>query len=161
MPFGLKNTGATYQLAMNYIFQDLIGECLEVYIDDVVVKSQTFGQHLKDLERAFARMRPYELKLNPLKWTFAITRGNFLGFTVHESGIKIEQGKADIILWARSPSNKKELQQLIGKVNFRRRFIANLSGKMRPLSPLLKKKDNELFEWTAEHQEAFESIKSS
>lgn len=57
MPFGLKNAGATYQRAMNYIFHDLIGECLEVYIDDVVVKSHSFEQHLQDLEKAFIRMR--------------------------------------------------------------------------------------------------------
>lgn len=95
MPFGLKNAGATYQRAMNYIFHDLIGDCLEVYIDDVVVKSHSFEQHLRDLEKAFILMRHYKLKLNPLKCTFAMTmtKGNFLGFTVHEHGIEVDREK--------------------------------------------------------------------
>lgn len=90
-----------------------------------------------------------------------MTRGNFLGFTIHEDGIEVDREKADAILQARPPSNKRELQQLIGKVHFLRRFIANLSGKLRPLSPLLKKRDEEPFDWTAEHQDAFDKLKLS
>ena len=73
MPFGLKNTGATYQRAMNSIFHDMIGKYMEVYIDDVVIKSQDFDEHLRNLEHAFIRMRKYQLKMNPLKCAFGVT----------------------------------------------------------------------------------------
>ena len=67
----LKNAGATYQRAMNLIFHDLLGVVLEVYIDDVVVKSDGELNHLADLRLAFERMRKYGLKMNPLKCAFS------------------------------------------------------------------------------------------
>ena len=72
IPFGLKNTGATYQRAMNSIFHDMIGQFIEVYIDDVVIKSPAKCKHLVDLEKAFQRMRSHNLKLNPLKCAFSV-----------------------------------------------------------------------------------------
>ena len=79
MPFGLKNAGATYQRAMNSIFYDMIEKWMEVYIDDVVVKS-TFDEHLDFLKKSFKRMRSHQLKMNPLKCVFGVFVGNFLGF---------------------------------------------------------------------------------
>jgi hypothetical protein len=70
MTFGLKNASATYQRAMNLIFHDLIGVIMEVYIDDIVIKSVAHKSHLADLRLAFARMRRYGLKMNPLKCAF-------------------------------------------------------------------------------------------
>ena len=72
MPFGLKNAGATYQRAMNAIFQDMIGQYMEIYIDDIVVKSKKTTDHILHLRKSFERMRIYELKLNPLKCAFGI-----------------------------------------------------------------------------------------
>ena len=90
MTFGLKNAGATYQRAMNLIFHDLLGVILEVYIDDIVVKSDGLNPHLSDLRLAFERMRRYGLKMNPLKCAFGVLAGKFLGFIVHEKGIEID-----------------------------------------------------------------------
>ncbi|CAN6569845.1 unnamed protein product [Malus baccata var. baccata] len=84
MPFGLKNAGTTYQRAMNAIFHDLIGQSMEVYIDDIVVKSKTEEQHLVDLKQALTRMRIHKLKMNPKKCAFGVRAGNFLGFLVHQ-----------------------------------------------------------------------------
>jgi hypothetical protein len=67
MTFGLKNVGATYQRAMRLIFHDLLGIILEIYFDDIIVKSVSMDSHLADLRLAFERMRRYELKINPLK----------------------------------------------------------------------------------------------
>jgi hypothetical protein len=83
MTFGLKNAGATYQRAMNLIFHDLLGVILEVYIDDVVVKSNAELPHLVDLCLAFERMRRYGLKMNPLKCAFGVSARRFLGFIIH------------------------------------------------------------------------------
>jgi hypothetical protein len=80
MTFGLKNASATYQRAMNLIFHDLLGIVLKIYIDDVVVKSDSMNNHLADLRLALERMRQYGLKMNPLKYVFGVSAGKFLGF---------------------------------------------------------------------------------
>ncbi|GKV33998.1 hypothetical protein SLEP1_g42429 [Rubroshorea leprosula] len=79
MPFGLKNAGATYQRAMNAIFHDMIGKFMEIYIDDVVVKSNGEADHLVHLRKSFERMRQHGLKMNPLRCAFGVSVGNFLG----------------------------------------------------------------------------------
>ena len=95
MTFGLKNAGATYQRAMNLIFHDLLGIIVEVYIDDIVVKSDGFDSHLADWQLGFERMRKYGLKMNPLKCAFGVSAGKFLGFIIHEQGIEIDHKKVE------------------------------------------------------------------
>jgi hypothetical protein len=159
MPFGLKNTGATYQRAMNSIFHDMIGKYMEVYIDDIVAKSQDFDKLLRNLEQAFIRIRKHQLKMNPLKCAFGVTAGKFLGFLVHNQGIEVDKNKAKAILQPKPPSNKKELQRLLEQINFLRRFIANVAGRTKVFSYLLRLKDHEAFVWNEEHQKAFDAIK--
>ncbi|XP_050896078.1 uncharacterized protein LOC127102788 [Lathyrus oleraceus] len=84
--------------------------------------------------------------------------GDFLGFVVHKKRIKINQNKTKAIMETKSPSTKKELQSLLGKINFLRRFISNLSGRTQAFSPLLRLKQGK-FEWNDEHQKAFDKIK--
>ncbi|BFG15397.1 hypothetical protein CerSpe_016710 [Prunus speciosa] len=132
---------------MNLIFHDLIGRTVEVYIDDVVVKSPSKADHMEHLWQTFDRMRAHGLKMNPKKCAFGVTAGNFLGFLVHQRGIEVDKNKATAIMAAPPPRTKKELQSFLDKVNFLRRFISNLAGKIRPLSPLLKLKDTERFVW--------------
>ena len=159
MPFGLKNAGATYQRVMNSMFHDFIEDFMQVYIDDIVVKSNSESTHLYHLRRSFERMRQYGLKMNPLKCAFCVQAGDFLGFVVHKKGIEVNHTKTKAIMDVAPPSNKKELQSLLGKINFLRRFISNLSGKTKVFSPLLRLK-NEEFIWHKEHQEAFDRIKA-
>jgi hypothetical protein len=97
MTFGLKNAGAIYQRAMNLIFHDMLGIILEVYIDDVVVKSDSMYGHLADLLLALERMHRYKLKMNPLKCVFGVSADKFLGFIIHEYGIKIDPTKIEFI----------------------------------------------------------------
>ena len=89
MTFGLKNTGATYQRAMNYIFHKLIGRIVEIYIDDVMVKSKRYKEHIADLRETLECTRKHGLKMNPNKCAFGVLAGQFLGFMVHERGIEI------------------------------------------------------------------------
>lgn len=91
MKFRLKNSRATYQCAMNYIFDNLIGQRVEVYIDDIVVKSKSEDAHQADLWRVLEWTRQYGLRMNPNKYTFRVMVGQFLGFMVHERGIKVSQ----------------------------------------------------------------------
>ncbi|KAI5323281.1 hypothetical protein L3X38_032353 [Prunus dulcis] len=80
MPFGLRNAGATYRRAMNSVFHDMIVHSLEVYIDDVVIKSPEAEDHILNLKRTFLRMRQHKLKMNPKKCVFGVQAGNFLSF---------------------------------------------------------------------------------
>lgn len=158
VPFGLKNVGATYQRIMNSIFHDYIETFMQIYIDDIVIKSVPGSGHLYHLRQSFERMRKYGLEMNPLKWGFYAQAEDFLGFVFPKKGIEINQNKTKDIMKTRIPSNKKEIQSLLGKINFLRRFISNLSGKTRAFSPLLRLKKEE-FKWQQEHQKFFDEIK--
>ncbi|XP_059639120.1 uncharacterized protein LOC132281437 [Cornus florida] len=159
MPFGLKNAGATYQRVMNSIFHDMIGRFMEIYIDDVVVKSSAKRQHLEHLKRVFERMKIHKLKMNPLKCTFGVSAGNFLGFLVHKRGIEVDQNKVKAIINARAPANKKQVPRFLGQVGFLRRFISNHAGRVHIFSTLVKLKSHEKFHWDESHQKAFDKIK--
>src|SRR6185503_3573042 len=160
MTFGLKNAGATYQRAMNLIFHDLLGVILEVYIVDIVIKSAGLGNHLADLRLALERMRQYGLKMNPLKCAFGVSAEKFLGFIIHEKGIEIDPKRVEAMKRVEAPTCKKDLQKFLGKVNYLRRFIFNLSGKIDSFTPILRLKDEAKFTWGAEQQESFEKIKN-
>ena len=82
MLFGLKNVGVTNQRLVTKIFRLLLGETMEVYIDDMLVKSKTRFDHTKHLQEAFELLRKYNMKLNPLKCAFRVSLGKFLGFLV-------------------------------------------------------------------------------
>ena len=134
MPFGLKNAGATYQRALNAIFHDMFGHHMDIYIDDIVVKSKKVIEYVNHLRKSFERMRLHQLKLNPLKCAFRVQAENFLGFVVHQRGVEVDQNKAKAIISAKAPQNKKELHKFLGQVNYLRRFISNLVGKTKVLT---------------------------
>ena len=98
--------------------------------------------------------------MNPNKCAFGVSAGQFFGFMVHQRGIEISRRSVDAIDKIVTPTNKTELQSLIGKVNFIRRFISKLSGKIHAFSPLLKLKADQEFIWGKEQQLALEEIKS-
>ena len=82
MSFGLKNVGATYQRLMNKMFTHQLGRNIQVYVDDMLVKSVRENDHLCDLQEIFNTLRSYNMKLNPSKCVFGVTAGKFLGFMV-------------------------------------------------------------------------------
>jgi hypothetical protein len=137
MAFGLKNAGATYQQAMNLIFCDMLGVILEVYINDIVIMSSRFDEHLADLRVTFERMWKYGLKMNPLKCNFGVLAARFLGFIVHEHGIQVDLKNVESINKLEEPTCKRDVQKLLGKVNYLRRFISNLIGKVESFLPLV------------------------
>ena len=119
-----------------------------------MIKSAGLGNHLADLRLALERMRRYGLKMDPLKCAFGVSAGKFLGFIIHENGIEIDPKRVE------APTCKKDLQKFLGKVNYLRRFIFNLSGKIDSFPPILRLKDEAEFTWGAEQQESFEKIKN-
>ncbi|KAL2248228.1 UNVERIFIED_CONTAM: Retrovirus-related Pol polyprotein from transposon [Sesamum indicum] len=113
MPFGLKNAGATYTRLVNRMFEKQIGSTMEVYVDDMLVKSQRSEKHLRDLEATFAIMRAYGMKLNPTKCTFGVGGGKFLGYMVSKRRIEANPKKIAATLELKSPSSIKDVQKLI------------------------------------------------
>ena len=98
MLFGLKNAGATYQRLVNHMFRPQIGWNVEVYVDDMLVKSQDKGKHLDDLQETFDTFRQYNMRLNPNKCAFGVSSRKFLGFIVSHRGIEANPDKIQAIL---------------------------------------------------------------
>ena len=156
MPFGLKNAGATYQRLMNKMFAQQIGRNVQVYLDNMPVKSRREEDHLEDLRKTFDTLRSYNMKLNPGKCSFGVTAGKFLGFMVSQRGIEANSDKIQAIMEMTPLRNLKEVQSLNGKVAALNRFILRATDKCLPFFRMLKKS----FEWTAECQQAFEELKA-
>ena len=131
MPFGLKSAGATYQRLVNRMFQKQIGTTMEVYIDDMLVKSTTAELHIAHLSEAF-QILMYNMKLNPTKCAFGVSTGKFLGFIVNHRGIEANSEKIKAVLDMPSPSGIKEVQRLTGRIADLSRFVSRASDKCQP-----------------------------
>ena len=97
MPFSLKNAGATYERVIVTLFNDMIHKEIEVYVDDMIAQSQTEEEHLDHLQKLFARLKEYKLRLNPSKCTFGVRSGKLLGFIVSNKGIEVDPAKVKAI----------------------------------------------------------------
>ena len=132
MPFGLKNSRATYQRLVNNMFHKHICTSMEVYIDDMLVKSIKAGLHVNQLVKAFQVLKDYKMKLNPTKCAFEVSVGKFLGFIVNSRGIEANPDKIRVVLNMRPPSNTKEVQRLTGRITDLSRFVSRSSDKCQP-----------------------------
>jgi hypothetical protein len=110
MPFGLKNAGATYQRLVNKMLEKQMGRNVEVYVDDMLVKSVHAPDHVSDLKETFDTIRRYEMKLNLSKCTFGVSSGKFLGYLVSRRGIEANPEKVRAILEMQPPRTMKQLQ---------------------------------------------------
>ena len=132
MPFELKNAGATYQRLMNKMFAHQIGRNVQVYVDDMLVKSLHEDDHLDDLRETFDTLRSYNMKLNPNKCAFGVTTGKFLGFIVSQRGIEVNPEKIRAIMELEPPRMVKEVQSLNGKIAALNRFVSKAMNKCLP-----------------------------
>ncbi|XP_070054955.1 uncharacterized protein [Nicotiana tomentosiformis] len=140
VPFVLKNAGE-----------------IEVYVDEVIIKSRTHEDHVRDLRKFFEHLRSYNLKLNPAKCAFGVPSRKLLGFIVSRRGIELDPTKIKSIWDLLPPRTKKEVMSLLGRLNYISRFIAQLTTTCEPIFKLLKK--DAAIKWTNECQEAFDKIK--
>ena len=155
MPFGLKNAGATYQRLVNHMFLPQIGRNVEVYVDDMLVKSLDEEKHLDDLKETFDTLRRHQMKLNPSKCAFGVSSGKFLGFMFSQRGNEANPNKIQAILDMEPPKNIKEVQSLTGRVAALNRFVSKATDKCLPFFKILRK----AFEWTDKCQKAFQDLK--
>jgi hypothetical protein len=157
MPFGLKNTGATFQRLMRKALGALMGRNAEAYIDDIVVKTHESHTFIEDLEETFVNLRKVNIKLNPTKCTFGVPSGKLLGFLVSHRGIEANPDKVKAIEEMRPPCNLKEMQRLAGCMVALGRFITRSGEKALPFFKLMKHAGK--FEWTPEADKAFAELK--
>ncbi|KAL0458397.1 UNVERIFIED_CONTAM: Pro-Pol polyprotein [Sesamum latifolium] len=134
MPFGLKNADATYQRLVDKIFRPQIGRNIEVYVDDMLVKSKRAEDHIADLEEIFTILRKHRLKLKPAKCASEVQGGRFLGFMVTQRGIEANPLKIKAILDMKAPSCSNEVQRLTGRIAALSRFISKSAEKVFPFS---------------------------
>ncbi|CAL9000432.1 unnamed protein product, partial [Prunus brigantina] len=158
MPFGLKNAGATYQRLVNSIFAPLIGNTMEVYVDDMLVKSRTTDQHIPNLSAMFTILKQYKMRLNPTKCAFGVASGKFLGFMISQRGIEANPEKIQAILDMAIPKTVKDIQSLTGRVAALTRFISKATDRCAPFFKALKGSKRSIT-WTAECDKAFNELK--
>ncbi|CAJ2632149.1 unnamed protein product [Trifolium pratense] len=159
MPFGLKNAGATYQRMMNKVFRGQIGDMLEVYMDDMIVKSPEELDHVVHLRKVFEQARRYNMRFNPEKCTFGVRAGKFLGFYLTERGIEANPDKCRAFAELPTPSDKKSIQTLNGMLTSLSRFVSKSAQHALPFFKLLKKEA--IFEWTDECEQALQHLKKA
>ena len=137
--FRLKNAGVTYQRMMSRMFRDKIGCTVEVYIDDMVVKSKQKMQHIDDLKGVFEVIRQHRLRLNADKCAFGVGAGKLLGYLITNQGIEVNPDQIEAVKRLKLPSNPKEVQALTGMLAALNRFISKFADCYCPFYQLLKK----------------------
>ncbi|XP_076883453.1 uncharacterized protein LOC143532225 [Bidens hawaiensis] len=161
MSFGLKNAGSTYQRLMDKEFKSQIGRNLEVYMDDLVIKSKTEIAMLKDVEKTFKILRSISMKLNPGKCSFGMEEGKFLGVIVTNGGFKAYPEKLEAVLKMPSQKPVKQVKTLNSRLVALNRFLSSHAERFFPFVSTLRnclKKSQ--FLWTEEAETAFQEIKS-
>ena len=157
MTFGLRNVGATYQRCMQKCLHDQIGKNVQVYVDDVIIKTKEKQNLLDDLRETFAKLRRFQLKLNQDKCTFGVPAGKLLGFLVSSRGIEANPTKIRAIASMKLPRCLKDVQKFTGCLASLSRFISRMGEKALPLYQPMKKTDK--FVWTPQADAAFHELK--
>src|ERR1041384_6758809 len=129
MSFRLKNAGATYQRMMQACLRDQIGRNVQVYVEDIVIKTYSANTLLDDLDETFAALKKYRIKLNPKKCVFSVPARKLLGYMVSSRGIEANPKKVQEIAKMQEPTNIKGMHQLTGRLAALSRFISRLGER--------------------------------
>ena len=152
-----KKVGATYQRMAIALLHDMMHNEVEVYVDDMIVKSKDGESYTINLRKFFERIKKYRLRLNPQKCTFRVITGKLLGFLVSNRGMEVDPSKIKAILEMLPPRSEKEIKGFLGRLQYISRFVTKNTSTCEPIFKILKK--NEPHTWNDEHQRAFELIK--
>jgi hypothetical protein len=158
MAFGLKNAPATFQRTMDFLLAGLINDMCWVYLDDIIVASTSFDQHLKDLDTVFDRLRSANLTLKLTKCHFALPSLKFLGHIVSADGVGVDPTKVSALAQMPTPANVTDVRSFIGGASYFRRFILGFAAIAQPLTDLTKA--DVPFVWSPTCQNAFDTLRS-
>ena len=156
-PFSLKNARAIYQRMATVLLYDMMHYEVEVYVDDMIVRSKDRESHIVNLRKFFERIKEYRLRLNPQKCTFEVIAGKLLGFLMSGRGIEVDPSKIKAILEMPQPKSEIEVRGFLDRLRCISRFIAKHISTCKPFFKFLRK--NEPHTWNDECQKAFEPIK--
>jgi len=157
MPFGLCNAPRTFQRLMNYVLQEYLGKFVAVYLDDIIIFSKTFEQHIDHIHLVFEALRTATLKIKLKKGYFCFPNISFLGHIVGRNGISPDPAKVKKIKNFPEPTNLKELRGALSLFSYYQKFVKDFSKIAKPILLLLKK--DVLFTWTEKQQRAFDYLK--
>ena len=158
LPFGLKNAPATFQRILQKVLGKLLYKGAINYLDDIIIYSKTFEEHLQLLQQVFALLKQHNIKLKLSKCHFAQTEVQYLGYIIGTDGIKPSPEKITAVQKFPTPLNIRDVRRFLGLANYYRRFINQFSIITKPLTNLLKKETK--FYWNNEHEIAFQTIKN-
>lgn len=159
MPFGLCNAPQTLCRLMHKVIPHSLHDRIFVYLDDLLITSATFQEHLSLLREVAARLASANLTINVDKSKFCLSELKYLGYIIGKDGLKVDDEKVKAIMEFPRPRNVKQIRSFLGITGWYRRFIKNYSSKAAPLTQLLKKKTP--FNWTQDVDNAFTSLKSA
>lgn len=163
MPFGLCNAPSTFQAMMNQVLFDYLDDFVLIYLDDVLIFSTTYEEHLQHLEKVFKRLEEQDLYCKPHKCDFAKTTIKYLGHIVSNGTVSVDPSKISAITDWPVPTTLVQLQSFLGHLNYFRRFIKNFARHAKPLTDLLKKdtftNKESTIPWSQECQIAFDILK--
>ena len=158
MPFGLTNAPATFQRLMECVLAGISGEQCLTYLDDIIVFSATFQEHIQRLEAVFGHLKAANLKLRPEKCHFAKQQVSYLGHIISSEGIRPDPGKISAISNLAPPADVKQLKQFLGLSNYYRKYIQSYAAIAEPLYKLLRK-NSPGFIWNTQCQTAFDTLR--
>src|SRR6266540_4147630 len=157
MPFGLTNAPATFQRLINYVLYDYLNDFVVVYLDDILVCSDTFDEHINHLRKVFTKLREANLVIKLKKCKFEQRKIKFLRHTIGTDGLRTDPENIEKIINCPVPTDITGVRKFMELCNYYRKFIKNLSKLSKPLRQLLKK--NIKFYWELKEQETFEKLK--
>ena len=157
MPFGLTNAPSVFQRLMNKIFAAELGVSILVYLDDILVFSETIEEHWQHLRNALARLREHRLYARVHKCTFLRNEVEYLGFDISEAGIKPSASKVEAIVNWPIPQTVRDVRSFLGLCSFYRRFVRGFSNIAAPLTELTKEK--KAWAWDSDCELAFTQLK--
>src|SRR5882724_1588643 len=159
MPMGLTNAPAMFQAFMNHIFRDMTDIFIVIYLNDILIFSNSLEEHQVHIRCILDCLHEYDLHLKPEKCLFHTQKIEFLGFMVTPTGISMDTAKTEAVSIWLTQSNLKAVQAFLGFANFYCRFIAGFSNIVIPLIRLTRK--DTLFTWGPDHTKVFETLKTS
>src|SRR6266540_4981657 len=157
MLFGLTNASATFQRLMNYVLHDYLNNFVVVYLDNILVCSDTFKEHLTHLRKVFDKLREANLVIKLKKCKFEQRKIKFLGHTIRTDGLRTDPKNIEKIINYPVLTDVTKVRKFMGLCNYYRKFIKDLSKLSKLLRGLLKK--NVKFLWGPKEQETFEKLK--